>query len=147
MTVTMRSVLATVLVSVVGLCGCGGPASVVVEGVAALDGRPLVDAEIQFLPEPGTGEATSVSAYTDAAGRYRIAAVTAGTYRVCINDAAVMMPGGGDAESGIPGKAAAKSAPRPRVPLRYSDATRTPFQPIVVGPNATERNFALTSKP
>ena len=59
--------IACFLTSVV--IGCGGAAPLVpVEGTVTLDGDPLVDAKVVFLPEQGRPS----SARTDESGRYRI---------------------------------------------------------------------------
>lgn len=135
--------------------GCGGgPQFAAVEGVVTLGGKPLADVEVQFIPDPAQGTTgPPASAYTDRDGRYRIAAtekggVVVGTHRVCINDATVMMPGGGaDAESG--GAAAGGKAlqRRPRFPVVYSDATRTPFGAVEIKPGSQTRDFALNPGP
>lgn len=140
--------------------GCSGPQFASVEGVVTLDDKPLADVEVQFIPDPAVGtNGPPASAYTDRDGRYQIAATGAsgaivGKHRVCINDATIMMPGGGqteadaDMESGIPGRNAAKQLPkRPRVPTVYSDATRTPIPTVEIQPGTQTRNFTLKSKP
>jgi len=81
-----------------GLTGCGGPRVASVDGTVRLEGRPLADVEVQFIPDPARGTVgPPCSAYTDADGRYRIAAAgregaVVGSHRVCINDATIMMP-------------------------------------------------------
>lgn len=117
-----------------------------VQGMVRLDGQPLADVEVQFVPDPSQGtHGPPASAYTDAEGRYRIdvvprSGVVVGNHRVVINDARAMMPGGGmDPDSGEaqPG-AGPKAAPRARFPRIYSDLNRTPFASITVTqPNQT----------
>ncbi|MGL4551752.1 MAG: hypothetical protein ACRC33_11235, partial [Gemmataceae bacterium] len=61
--------------------GCGRPLASV-EGTVTLDGRPLPDAEVQFLPDPTQGTTgPPSSAYTDPDGRYATTTVV-GTHRV-----------------------------------------------------------------
>ena len=136
--------------------GCGGPPLATVEGVVTLEGKPLADVEVQFLPDPAQGTTgPPASAYTDRDGRYRVEAagtvgVVVGKHRVCVNDATLMMPGNGfDPEDGSPvTAAAAKAGPRKsRVPGVYSDATRTPFAAVEVRPGAQTLDFALKLKP
>jgi hypothetical protein len=143
------------LVLVAG-AGCGGPSVATVEGVVTLGGRPLADVEVQFIPDPAQGTTgPPASAYTDKDGRYRIeatgkAGVVVGKHRVCVNDATLMMPGGGagaDPEGGAPG-AGPKAAPRrSRVPAAYSDATRTPFAAVEVKPGTQTLDLALKPSP
>lgn len=146
------------LILVLFAAGCSGPQFASVEGIVTLDDKPVADLEVQFIPEPST--ATSgppASAYTDKDGRYRIVAagtsgVGVGQHRVCINDATLMMPGGGktdaDPESGVPGTTATNpQTKRSRVPTTYSDATRTPFLAIDIRPGTQTQNFTLKSKP
>lgn len=134
----MRRAVCGLMLALV-LAGCGGQQRATVEGVVTLDGKPLADVVVQFIPEPEQGRgATPASAYTDEAGRYRIEAsgsggVCVGPNRVCVSDARLMMPAGGaDPSDGTPG-AAPKIAPRrSRVPEVYSDAARTPHRAVAV---------------
>jgi len=136
--------------------GCRQPQFASVEGVVTLDGVPMADVEVQFIPEPDQEIASPpTSAYTDANGRFQVAAtgtygVLIATHRVCINDATLMMPGGGlavDPESGVPtqGQVKTRRAPRSRVPAIYSDAGRTPLRPIEIQPGQQTHDFALTT--
>ncbi len=54
--------------------GCRrGPEFAVVEGVVTLDGRPLADVEVVFLPDPEKGNfGPHSTAYTDDHGRFRM---------------------------------------------------------------------------
>jgi hypothetical protein len=130
--------------------GCGGPQRATVEGIVTLDGKPLADVEVQFIPEPEQQQsATPASAYTDESGRYRIeSGVCVGPNRVCVNDARLMMPGGGiDPDDGTPGADRKSSPRRSRVPEIYSDATRTPHRAINIQSGVQTLNFTLKSKP
>lgn len=137
------------------LClGCDAPPFASVVGVVTLDGQPLADVEVQFLPEPHQPfDGPPTSAYTDKNGRYQIAAtrssgVVVGTHRICINDATVMMPGANvDAESGIPTDSSpgASTRRRSRVPTIYSDATRTPFAPVKIQAGTQTKDLSLLS--
>ena len=132
------------------VAGCGGPQRATVEGVVTLDGKPLADVEVQFIPEPERGRgATPASAYTDGAGRYRIeAGVFVGPNRVCVNDAKLMMPGGGtDPNDGTPGAIPKTGARRSRVPPIYSDATQTSYRNVAVRPGVQAVDLALKLKP
>jgi hypothetical protein len=134
--------------------GCGGPQRATVEGIVTLDGKPLADVEVQFIPESEQGRgATPASGYTDEAGRYRIEAagaggVCVGPNRVCVNDAKLMMPGGGtDPNDGTPGAVPKAGPRRSRVPQIYSDATQTPHRNVAVRPGVQTVDLALKLKP
>lgn len=136
------------------VAGCGGRQWAAVEGVVTLDGRPLADVEVQFIPDVTQGATgPPASAYTDKDGRYRIAAtdkggVVVGKHRVRVNDATVMVPGGGaDAESGAAGPVGAPKPPRNRVPAPYSDAARSPLGAVEVRPGTQTHDLDLKSKP
>ena len=86
------------------LAGCGNmPPMGTVSGVVTLDGKPLSDVEVQFLPDPeqGTCGATA-SCYTDAQGRFTLRTerhhtdgALVGTHRVVFVDIAAL-PDPGD---------------------------------------------------
>lgn len=144
------------LMLAVAVClgGCGrGPTFASVEGVVRLDGKPLADAEVQFIPDITQGATgPPASAYTDKDGRFRIAAtdasgVVVGQNRVCVNDARAMMPGGGDAESGVPVPGQSPPPRRPRVPTVYADATRSPLGAIDIRPGSQSVPLELKSRP
>jgi hypothetical protein len=138
--------------------GCERPSFGGAEGTILLDGKSLADVEVQFIPESGSEiHSKSVSAYTNAEGKYTIpakpyAGITVGRYRVCLNDATLMMPIGGappqtDLTSGEPGQLAArKFARRSRLPEIYSDVTRTPYQMIEIDLTVKSLDFDLKSK-
>lgn len=131
--------------------GCGRtPPLATVEGVVTLGDRPLSDVEVQFIPDPAQGTSGQpVSAYTDRSGRYRIEAagktgVLVGKHRVCINDATIMMPGGGASpEDGQPAPGGVTPPRKTRVPAVYSDATRTPFGSVEITPGTQTHDFPL----
>jgi len=134
--------------------GCGSPERATVEGVVTLDGKPLADVEVQFIPEPEQGHgAVSASGYTDERGRYRIESggtggVCVGLNRICVNDARLMMPGGGtDPNDGTPGAKAAAGPLRSRIPEVYSDATRTPHRAVSIKSGVQTFDLALKNKP
>ncbi len=70
------------------LSGCGGPDYHDVAGKVTLDGQPLPDASITFMPE--SEEGTAAVGRTDSAGNYRLGrgaerfGTTVGQYRVRI---------------------------------------------------------------
>ena len=68
-----RAQAALVLAASVSIsAGCLGQGGAAVEGKLMMDGSPLKDAEVRFVPGGASGR--NASAYTDAEGRYRIPA-------------------------------------------------------------------------
>jgi hypothetical protein len=120
----------------------------VVEGVVTLDGQPLTNVEVVFLPDPekGTKGRRSV-ALADIDGRYRLASDTGrpgapvGVHRVCVNDLLPGPPGVGpvtpadSAEGPVGTKDEAKEShnvKRSRFPPDYSSAIATPLRDVEV---------------
>src|SRR2546425_8916779 len=74
--------------------GCSrGPQFANVEGRITLNGRPLPDMEVLFLPDPKEGTlGPPSSAYTDEKGHYQLvtnkgqSGAVVGTHRVCLRD-------------------------------------------------------------
>jgi len=134
--------------------GCAEPRRATVEGLVTLDGKPLAEVEVQFIPELGrTRSAVPASGYTDETGRYRIEAsgssgVSVGPNRVCINDARLMMPAGGsDPNDGLPVSNRQTAPRRSRVPDVYGDANRTPFRNMDIQPGRQTIDFPLKLRP
>ncbi|MDZ7617272.1 MAG: hypothetical protein U1E05_09720 [Patescibacteria group bacterium] len=88
--------------AMVWLAGCGdsGPRCVPVGGTATLDGKPLANKSVMFVPESGTA-GNGATAHTDQAGKYSLTAIVfgatrnypgvpAGRYRVTVNEAATL---------------------------------------------------------
>lgn len=78
--------LTVVAIVAIALTGCGGPARVPAGGQVKLDGKPLADCAVVFVPVDGGAAANGV---TDAAGRFRLATtnrqdVVVGDYAVTI---------------------------------------------------------------
>lgn len=124
-----------------GLAGCSGEAAkfAEVEGTVTLNGKPLPDVEVVFLPDSTVGTlGPTASCYTDEQGRYRlwcerakVRGALVGTHRVCVHDIAAIpvpleaVPDPRDGPGGY--------RPRPpRVPVHYADVARTPFRDVVV---------------
>jgi hypothetical protein len=143
------------------LAGCGrGPERVEVEGVVTLDGKPLPNVEVVFLPDPERGSTgPRAAALTDAEGRYHLRSdkgedgAAVGKYRVLIVDNAArsMSPGkpaalAGGADDAAP--AAGGSIRKPgkkggRVPVRYGSVTATPFTGIEVTSGKQRHDFKI----
>lgn len=126
-----------------------------VEGVVTLDGKPLTDAEVVFMPDPAKGAKGRRSvALTDKNGRYRITSdagkdgAPVGFHRVIINDMLLGAPGSlrpaehpegeqkGPLGTTAPPEdpAAGSNKKKSRFPVAYSNANDTPFRDIEVKP-------------
>jgi hypothetical protein len=129
------------------LAGCGhAPEFAEVEGTITLDGKPLDNVEVVFLPDPEKGSrGPAASAYTDGRGHYRLrcdqagkSGAVLGTYRVCVNDITAVAPPPDllVAYARAEGKQAPPPVPPkgkpPRVPAAYADANRTPLRDVEV---------------
>jgi hypothetical protein len=141
-----------------------------VEGTVTLDGKPLADVEVVFMPDPekGTKGHRSV-ALVDKEGHYQIVSdagrpgTPIGFHRVCINDLlAAKGPGAGagvtlpedDPQEGAGTKGpigtkaltAGAGKPKSRFPSAYTSASETPFRDIEVTEGTQVINLALRSK-
>jgi len=141
------------------LAGCSRvPPMGTVSGVVTLDGQPLADVEVQFLPDPeqGTRGATA-SCYNDKQGRFTLRTerhhtdgALVGTHRVVFVDIAALgdhgsLPGM-DAMLGREEPAVPRGEQKPkknRVPAMYTDPNQTPFRAIEVKPGDQTLNFDL----
>jgi hypothetical protein len=150
----------------VALAGCGRiPPLGTVSGVVTLDGKPLPDIEVQFLPDPvqGTRGATA-SCYTDEQGRFKLftqrhekEGALVGTHRVVFVDiAALPDPGGlpGMAGPGAQDPALLAAAPpkrqkprKNRIPAIYTDPNQTPYRTIEVHKGDQTLDFDLRGRP
>src|SRR5207237_52923 len=95
------------LAALVALPGCSrGPQFGDVEGTVTVNGRPMQDAEVVFVPDSYVGTlGPPSSAYTDENGHYQLvtnkgqSGAVVGTHRVCIRDLTTLpRPGMLDAE-------------------------------------------------
>jgi hypothetical protein len=109
---------AWLLLWVAGLSGCGGPKFYPVSGTVTMDGKPLADAMVVFIPE-STSEGRFAQAKTDDNGRYVLMQTTtkdgalAGKYKVSISTFIMGIP---EFEPPVP------SIPE-TVPDKYNDET------------------------
>jgi hypothetical protein len=116
------------------LLGCSGTRMSPVEGVVTLDGKPLADASIQFVPQEKGRDATG---QTDKSGRFVMSTfeprdgVVPGTYKVVISPstgvADTAQYGSADDAMAAASKAPAKKAPGTAFPQKYSRADLTPL--------------------
>jgi hypothetical protein len=138
------------------LAGCNrGPEFARVEGTITLDGKPLDNAEVVFLPDPEKGnQGPCASAYTDEQGHYRLFCEKAnqegavvGRHRVCVHDLAAVAPPPDPNPTPAGGKAAlpplpAKGKPS-RVPAAYDDPSHTPLRDVEVKPGRQTLDFTV----
>lgn len=97
------------------------------------DGKALADVLVLFVPDPDKGNtAESVSARTDADGRYRLAApgAVAGWYRIAIEDLAIYQASRRDDGTLL------EETPS-RFPGAYADPLHSPLQKEVKAENHT----------
>ena len=86
--------LFTILLTVLMMVGCGPSVlrTEFVEGIVTLDGEPLADATVTFIPLEHDGDSRAASGFTDETGRYRLTTdggrpqggALAGEYRVTV---------------------------------------------------------------
>lgn len=138
-----------IALSVAGCGGSDGAKKVKVAGQVTMDGRPLQDASIQFIPSGGDGK--GATGLTDAEGKYQML-VPAGDYKVVISK----VKGGtvknpdpeetmSEFELGPSGKGIA--LPKQLVPEKYSDPARSQLKFTVPADGAEDADFTnLTSK-
>jgi hypothetical protein len=144
--------VALFLAVALGSIGCGKtPLEYAeVEGKVTLNGKPLPNVEVVFMPLVTDAKSpmnpTSTS-YTDDKGHYSLwcgqtdtAGAVVGTYRVVVNDiAAIPMP---PLEFGDDPAAARAHKPGPlRVPSKYSSAAQTPFRDVKVTSGKVSLDF------
>jgi hypothetical protein len=137
------------LAATLAALGCGGGSGPVpVRGVVKLDGQPVANASVVFIPEtPGGREAYGS---TDATGAFRLTTTKPddgalpGKYKVVIQPPA---PAGGSTpfdSTDKPPAAVPKAPPGPRIPVKYTVAGQTPLTQDV--PPRGEVLFDLQSK-
>jgi hypothetical protein len=120
------------------LAGCG-PSGVQlgeVEGVVVLDGKPLQNAEVQFIPEPGQAtDAPRSTAVTDDQGRFKLVCddgrqgAVVGLHRAVLRDLnqyEAFVPV--DKHSPDYGYVDDRPRARSRFPDHYGDLSRTPLR-------------------
>ena len=145
------------LASLWAAAGCSrGPRFAEVEGKITLNGRPLPDMEVVFLPDPEVGTlGPSSSGYTDDKGHYQLvtnkgqSGAVVGTHRVCLRDLTTLpTPPLLEAESNSQraGPRGGKAAPKvSRVPAPYSSSQETPLRAVEVKPGGQTLDFELGS--
>ncbi len=143
------------VVLAIGLVGCGGPEQksglplIPVAGTVTLDGQPLADADLQFIPE---GDTKGQGGYgrTGRDGSYTVSTpfgepgLAAGAYRVVIQK--LVAPASSAASGPIdPNIPPIESPYREALPLIYSDQNATTLRATVPPDPPKPSNFALKS--
>jgi hypothetical protein len=161
----LKSVLpALVMAVLVPLTGCRANHPYgEVEGMVTLEGQPLANVEVVFLPDPEKGNTGRRSvALTDAQGRYQLASdagqegAPVGFHRVCINDLLAGPPGvavpaplveQGAKPAGAPNPAAQPpKESRSRFPPDYGSSVSTPFRAIQIKPGSQRIDLDVKRK-
>jgi hypothetical protein len=115
------------------LCGCGGSRTSPVKGVVLLDGRPLANASVQFVPDGSGRDATGA---TNNQGEFVMSTfdprdgVAPGTYKIVISPPIGEVDTTRYESSGDAMTAATKPRPTPKstFPQRYTSASQTPLR-------------------
>jgi hypothetical protein len=131
--------LAPFLLLAVAGCGSGGPSRLRVVGAVTLDGKPLADGAISFMPA-GKGVAAGA---TIAGGHYVVEGArgpTPGEYRVEIRASA---PSGKQVKDSF-GQASI-SETESIIPARYNDKTTLRVEITAAGPN--QFDYSLSTSP
>ncbi len=131
--------ICTIVLSLSAGCGQGLPLANV-KGIVLIDGQPLPNVLVTFVPEAaGASSPVRSMGMSDAAGQFTLRAETQqpgaliGTHRVTVEDLSIL-----DAPRKDDGTVI--SVPPQRFPSLYSDSLRTPLRATV---EATEVPIAL----
>lgn len=111
--------------------GCDAkPRVVPVSGVVKIDGTPMADAQVEFVPDPDKGSAGPRStARTDNDGHFKLACddqrdgAVVGFHRVIVQDARTFPPPRNRDSKGPP-----PEMPASRISDRYENAAKTPLR-------------------
>jgi hypothetical protein len=133
-----RVLLVAPIILTTSACNSGSPFAEV-SGVVVLDGKPMPEAIVQFLPDPDKKtEGPTSSGKTDEAGRFRLMSedkygkdgAVVGFHRVVIWDARTAAPPRNRWSEGK-----RPDMPPSRIPERYTRAQKTPLrQEVKAGP-------------
>ena len=153
----MRRILPTGALAVVAAVagGCSSAREFAeVEGAVTLDGKPLGQVQVVFVPDATKGnKGNNATAFTDAQGQYRLKAerdgkdgTVLGPHRVYFVDlTAVPNLTGTPPEPGQPARPSAPGLPL-RFPRVYTDLLETPFKDVEIKSGKQTQNFDLKSK-
>ena len=128
-----------ILAGLTSLVGCNrGPAIAEVVGIVKLDGKPMPNVKIMFMPDPQKGTVGPISAaVTDDEGHFKLTCedqrdgAVVGWHKVAIFDGSQNLyrtPRNGRRDDDAP---VAKPKPRPKgphVPDKYASAAKSPLE-------------------
>ncbi len=132
-------------------CGESGPPLHKVEGTVSLDGKPLKDAEITFIPDPANAHVTAGSAFSADDGTYKARfqssfGLAAGKYVVTVRKTEVAdMSKVPEAMKNDPAQLEMMGLTKPVTKDNYSSPEKSPFK-IEVASGGGPFNFELDSK-
>jgi len=133
-------------------CGEGGPPLVPVEGVVKFEGKPLVNAELTFAPDPSNKDVTAGSAMTSDDGSYKARyqarfGLAEGKYKISIRKIEVKddakIP---DAIKGDPTQMEMLGAVKQSLPDKYASLEKTSFLIEVKSGASDKYDFELDAK-
>lgn len=130
----VRSFMATVLIATCAAAGCARPPRGEVEGIVTLDGVPVPEAVVYFIPDLSAGSNGPTSwGSTDARGSYSLADMRTGEQGAFVGAHRVVckMP---------------ELAKGPRLPGRYGHPETTPLR-FEVREGKQTIDLALTARP
>jgi hypothetical protein len=151
MAAARRRLAPAALVTVAVLWGCGPPADpslVPVTGTVTVEGQPLANATVTFIPKDGTpgfggtGKTDSSGKYTLAGSRDNAPGIPAGEYRVAISKR--LMPDGSEVPA-TDNTPPMMSPARESLPVGYSNPATTQLT-AAVKPGGGPIDFALKKK-
>jgi hypothetical protein len=132
--------------------GCSGKGPVKVNGSVTLDGKPLSNATVTFIPEQGAGR--NATGTTDQSGNFRLTTLKPddgampGDYKVTVQQVeGAEAPPAADMKTAMEGyqKAVAKFKPKASIiPAKYSDPGKTTLRQKVPAEGSVKLD--LTSK-
>jgi len=151
-----RAISALVASTLLAVAGCGGgPKLYPVTGTITMNGEPLADAAVQFLPNSTDGSALPAEGMTGPDGKYTLltgaeSGAAAGTYQVAVTKAgdvsssafpddpsmALMAPDGAGAKK----KKATKGGP-----IEYTETE--PAEVVSNGPNVIDVDVKVKDEP
>ena len=135
--------------SLFALCGCARKVPMgQVEGTVRVDGAPLADAMVTFIPDDrNLPQSTGL---TNAEGHFQLrcangsAGAAVGQHRVIVIDAAQAPSGKGKDDDDLP---EGKDVPNSRLPLKYARPDKTPLrQSVETGPQEVAIDIGQPAK-
>jgi hypothetical protein len=138
------------LLGLLMVCGCGSPLvyNEQVEGVVQIDGVPLTNVRVEFVPLVEGTKVPSSSAVTDQAGHYRLTCDNGKSGAVVGKHRVVLLQGRGGGRNPEDDAPAVK-APQPSnppIPEVYTLAAKTPLE-ITVEKGKTTYDLKVSRNP